>query len=62
MPFEVNTGAIARGHREAPYPAAPLLAYILRSGGKVILTGDAHRPENLCYQFEKWEAYVKMFK
>ena len=62
VPFEVNTGAIARGHREAPYPAAPLLAYILRRGGKVILTGDAHRPENLCYQFEKWEAYIRMFR
>ena len=62
VPFEVNTGAVARGYRETPYPAAPILAYILRRGGKVILTGDAHRPENLCYQFEKWEAYVRMFQ
>ena len=62
VPFEVNTGAVARGYRETPYPAAPILAYILRNGGKVILTGDAHRPENLCYEFEKWESYVKMFK
>lgn len=60
--FEVNTGGIARGYRDTPYPAAPILAYILSHGGRVILTGDAHRPENLCYQFEKWEQYVKMFK
>ena len=60
--FEVNTGALARGYRETPYPAAPILAYILRSGGKVILTGDAHRPENLCYEFDKWEKYIEMFR
>ena len=60
--FELNTGSIARGYRETPYPAAPLLAYLLRRGGKVILTGDAHRPENLCYEFEKWEKYLEMFR
>lgn len=61
VPFEVNTGAVSRHYRETPYPAAPLLAYILREGGRVILTGDAHRPENLCYEFARWEAYVSMF-
>jgi histidinol-phosphatase (PHP family) len=62
VPFEVNTGGIARGYRETPYPAAPILAYILSNGGKVILTGDAHRPENLCFQFARWAEYVKMFR
>ena len=57
--FEVNTGAVARGYLDAPYPAEPLLSYILSRGGRVILTGDAHRKENLCYQFEKWEQYLK---
>ena len=62
VPFEVNTGGVARHYRETPYPAAPLLAYILKKGGRVILTGDAHRPENLCFQFERWEQYVCMFE
>ena len=62
VPFEVNTGGIARGYRETPYPAAPILAYILSNGGKVILTGDAHRPENLCFQFARWAEYVRMFR
>ncbi len=59
--FELNTGALARGYRETPFPAAPLLSYILNRGGKVILTGDAHRPENLCYEFERWEKYLELF-
>ncbi len=62
VPFEVNTGAVARGYRETPYPAAPLLAYILKHGGRVILTGDAHRPDGLCYEFEKWAEYIRMFR
>ena len=61
VPFEMNTGAVARGYRATPYPAAPLLAYILRRGGRVILTGDAHSPENLCFEFSKWESYLAMF-
>ncbi len=62
VPFEVNTGGIFRGYRETPYPAAPILAYILKHGGRVILTGDAHLPEGLCFEFEKWAEYVRMFK
>ena len=62
VPFEVNTGLVGRGYRETPYPAAPILAYILKHGGRVILTGDAHRPEGLCFEFEKWAEYVRMFK
>jgi histidinol-phosphatase (PHP family) len=61
VPFEVNTGAVARGYRETPYPAAPILAYILSHGGKVILTGDTHKKENLCFQFARWAEYVRMF-
>ena len=61
VPFEVNTGAVARNYRATPYPAAPILAYILRRGGRVLLAGDAHRPENLCYEFSKWESYISMF-
>ena len=61
IPFEMNTGAVSRGYRETPYPSAPLLAYILTRGGRIVLTGDAHRPEHLCYEFEKWERYLDMF-
>lgn len=58
IPFEINTGAIARGYRDIAYPAPDILSYIARRGGKVILNSDAHSPENLCYQFDMAEKYA----
>ena len=58
IPFEINTGAIARGYRQLPYPAPEILSYIAKNGGKVILTSDAHSPENLCYRFDMAEKYA----
>ena len=52
--FEINTGAISRGYRDAPYPATPIYDYIREQGGKFILSGDTHRAENLCYAFDEW--------
>lgn len=54
LTFEVNTGAISRGYRTTPYPAAPILHYLKARGVPLLLTGDTHAAENLCYQFEKW--------
>ena len=56
--FEINTGAISRGYRDAPYPAPPILEYIRAKGGKFILSGDTHRAENLCYGFDEWGKLV----
>lgn len=58
-PFEVNTGAISRGYRTTPYPAFCILKYIKEKGGSVILTSDSHSAENICYQFDKWEPFIK---
>ena len=58
IPFEINTGAIARGYRQLPYPAPEILSYIAKNGGKVILTSDAHSPENLCYRFDMAKQYA----
>jgi len=51
-PFEINTGAMSRGYRTSPYPSADILSYIAQKGGKVIITGDTHAKENLCYEFD----------
>lgn len=53
--FEINTGAIARGYREVPYPAQPIADYIKKRGGSLVLTGDAHSASTLCYAFEQWD-------
>lgn len=45
--FEMNTGAIARGYRQTPYPAFPLLKIIHQANGKVLINTDCHNRENL---------------
>ncbi len=54
-PFEINTGAISRGYRTDAYPEIQFLKYIKEKGGRVILSGDTHAAENLCYKFEECE-------
>ena len=49
--FEINTGAIARGYRTAPYPAPAIFAYLREKGAKFILSSDAHSPENIAFKF-----------
>lgn len=58
IPFEINTGAIARGYRTEAYPAAPIRKYIRANGGSFILSSDSHKAENLCFGFEEWEKYL----
>lgn len=50
-PFEINTGAIARGWRTAPYPSKALMRYIAERGGRFILSSDSHAKDTLCYRF-----------
>lgn len=52
IPFEINTGALSRGYRTVPYPAKPIRDYIKQKGGTLLLTGDAHSADTLCYHFE----------
>ena len=61
VPFEINTGAISRGYTDNPYPSQTVLEYILKNGGKVILSSDSHSKNTLLFNFEKeYEKLVKM--
>ncbi len=51
--FEINTGAIARGYKKEPYPNSEMIEYIKVHGGKLIFSSDAHKKENLCFNFDK---------
>lgn len=57
-PFEINTGAIARGVRLTPYPALDIADYIHSKGGFFILTSDCHDSRLLDYWFDE---AVKMY-
>ncbi len=59
IPFEVNTGAISRGYKTFPYPDRAQLSYLRDRGGKVLLSGDVHAAENLCFGFDRWEGILR---
>ena len=51
--LEINTGGVARGYRQAPYPALFLLREWRAVGGRVILTADAHCKEHLRFGYDQ---------
>ncbi len=54
-PFEVNTGAMSRGWRTAPYPGAEMIAYIRDHGGRLILSSDSHSAKTIRHAFDRYE-------
>lgn len=57
-PFEINTGAMARGYRTEPYPSRAILTEIASRGGSVIITSDCHQKDALAFGFAEAEAYA----
>ncbi len=50
--FEINTGAIARGHRTRPYPSADVLSIIKNSGASVVINSDSHKADGIVSNFD----------
>ena len=48
---EINTGAMSRGYRSAPYPSRAMLTELRRLGGRIAVTSDCHRAEWLDFGF-----------
>lgn len=57
--LEINTGAMARGYRTAPYPAPFLLEEWRRMGGRIIITADAHSTETILHAYDQAEALAR---
>ena len=51
--LEMNTGAISRGWRKTPYPAAYLLDAVKEYGGQILLGADSHHKDNLTFHFDE---------
>ncbi len=49
--FEVNTGAIGRGHRKTPYPSLKILKELKNQGFKAIISSDCHNGQFLDVAF-----------
>ncbi len=53
--FEVNTGAIARGYKDAPYPSKWILEELKKHNSRVLITSDFHRGDTLDCNFKETE-------
>lgn len=51
--LEINTGAISRGYRTAPYPERWILQKAKKMGLPICLTSDAHSVRHLTYAFDQ---------
>ena len=49
--FEINTGAMSRGYRTAPYPSPALLRAMYQRKVPICITSDCHDRANLLYAF-----------
>ena len=52
--FEINTGAISKGYRTLPYPAADQIEYIKSKDGVLILSSDSHAAGTICSGFNEF--------
>ena len=57
--FEVNTGAIARGWRTVPYPAAFFLRELNARNARVLVSSDAHSAVGVACAFPETEALLR---
>lgn len=57
--FEINTGAMYRVGKSAPYPSALLLKALFERGGEIILSSDSHDGASIGYKFEEAAALAK---
>lgn len=56
--FEVNTGAISRGYRTAPYPQMDFLKEFRRCGFGAVISSDCHDKNHLDCFFEESRALL----
>ena len=57
--FEINSGAISRGWRTAPYPSEELLCHLHSLGGRILISSDAHSADAMTCAFDRCEALAK---
>ena len=57
--FEINSGAIFRGYRSEPYPAAELLRHLHTIGGRICISSDAHCTAAMICAFDRCEALAR---
>lgn len=59
--FEINTGGMARGYSDKPYPSERVLKYLAEKGAPVILSSDTHSKDTVNYGFDEAVALVEKY-
>ena len=57
--FEVNTGGVARGYSDYPYPAPELLRELRRLGFGAVISSDSHNADTLDFGFDAAEELLR---
>ena len=57
--FEVNTGAMARGYRTAPYPALSILKLLREQGFGAVISSDCHDKRYIDHAFDEAAALLR---
>lgn len=57
--FEINTGAMSRGYRSAPYPSPALLDFLRDRGGRICVTSDSHSASTILHAFPQARELAK---
>ncbi len=57
--IEINTGAMARGYKSAPYPSMNILKEAAMAGGRIMLGSDCHNAMFLDYGLAEAEEIAK---
>ena len=57
--FELNTGAVCRGTRTAPYPQDFIVKELKRLGFGVVISSDCHQKQNMDFWFEEGKEFLK---
>lgn len=58
-PFEINTGAMARGFKSTPYPSQEILKMIRSNGASIMINSDCHDKNFIDYGFDVAEEIAK---
>lgn len=56
--FELNTGGL-RAKKGECYPSKKIRDYIKERGGKLILSSDAHKKEDIAFMFDSYDSEVR---
>lgn len=59
LPFEINTGGMARGYKSEPYPSKNILKMVKQVGGNICLSSDCHVKEKLDFWLDEGEVLAK---